>query len=135
MLLALIKTELFGEWDLGKINPHIIPFAATLYGINIIIKITTFLFCIYFITKHRESLFSYTTLLAFTYILIWGYSINYAISYPYICSNNYRLFALASLAEIILLGNIINNREYSKFMLIFSIVYAVLSTLIYTIIA
>lgn len=130
MFLALVKTELFGEWDL-RLNHQIIAFpAAILYFINIIIKATALLGCLSILLKApRDSILTAT--FSLFYLIVWGYSFKYAMDYPYTCSSDYRLFTLINLPELIILATICKSQRSSKVLLVTAVTFAILSSFIY----
>ena len=131
IFLSLIKTELFGEWDFRSLSSIVSIFAYPIYILNLLIKIISFCLCFYYIlnTKNNANHIHYFFIIL--YITIWGYGIHYSITYPYICSSNYRLFSLAMIPEVIILGYTARKKGIGKKLLIPSIVYATLSICVY----
>ena len=130
MFLALVKTELFGEWNLS-LNHQIIVIPATiLYFLNIIIKIATLLGCLFILFKARKNTFL-TVTFAVSYLIIWGYSFKYAMDYPYSCSSDYRLFATMNLPELVVLATLSQGKNISKVFLVVALTFAVLSSFVY----
>ena len=131
IFLALIKTELFGEWDF-RLSTHLVSFFATpLYILNLLIKITTFSLCFYYILNTKRNFDHIHYFFIILYITVWGYGIHYSITYPYICSSNYRLFSLAIIPEIIILSYTARKKGIGNKVLIPSILYAALSVCVY----
>lgn len=136
--LALIKTELFGEWNLS-INHNIIMIAAyILYIINIFFKscvgIGGIIILISSVCKKIDMTQAIINICAICYIIIWGYAFKYAIDYPYACSTDYRLFATLILPEIILLATLAQKSNAIKIFFVCSIIYSLLTCFIYTVI-
>ena len=130
MFLALIKTELFGEWNLSLNHQIIIIPATILYIMNIIIKIVALGGSFFILIKAKKESFLTITFALF-YLIIWGYSFKYAMDYPYVCSSDYRLFSLMNLPEIIILATLSNGKISSKILLITALVFALLSSFVY----
>lgn len=130
MFLAIVKTELFGEWNLS-LNHQIIVIPATiLYFLNIIIKISAFGGCLFILTRAKKSSFL-TITFALSYLIIWAYSFKYAMDYPYSCSSDYRLFAIMNLPELIILATICQNKVSSKILFTVAVTFALLGSFIY----
>lgn len=131
MWLALIKTELFGEWDFSLLNSIVFVPAFLLYFMNIALKLISLYGCFVisydFIQKKSNFL---TLFFVLTYIILWGYSFNYTLNYPFVCSSNYRYFAFLAIPELVILGNIFQNKGH--ILMWGSFVYALLSLFIYT---
>lgn len=130
IFLALIKTELFGEWDLSLIHPIIYWPAFALYILNIFIKIFALAGCLLIFcnsSKHHPAV----VMLAILYLTVWGYAIKYALDYPYICSTDFRLFAQLILPETVLLSAILAKKIKSTAFLTITVIYAVLNCFIY----
>ena len=134
ILLSLIKTELFGEWDLSRFNLYIYTPAAILYTLNIILKtlvLSTSLLIIYqSCTKKNVNVFY--LFFAIIYATIFIYSIKYSIDYPYVCSSDFRLFAQINIAELAILGYPAYNNKKNKLLFMGATCYALLSTFIYS---
>ena len=132
IFLAIIKTELFGEWNFSKTNNFVIFPAFLLYFINLFIKVYAIATCFYLLFKRKE-ITPISVFFILTYIITWGYIIKYALDYPYICSTDYRLFTSLMLAELFIIAVSIKNKVASNILLTTSSVYAMLSALIYAI--
>ncbi len=133
IFLALIKTELFGEWDFSISHQIVYWPAFILYCLNILIKLFVFIGICIILRIFLSSRFS--PILCFFMIIygtIWGYAFKYALDYPYICSTNFRLFAQLMLPEIIILISAFNTAKKSTALLAVAISYAVLSCFVYT---
>jgi len=130
MFLALIKTELFGEWNLSLNHKIIVIPATILYFINIIIKVVA-IFGGFFILINAKKQTFLTVVFSLFYLLIWGYSFKYAMDYPYVCSSDYRLFSLLNLPELIILATLCYNKISAKILLISAFIFAFLSCFVY----
>jgi hypothetical protein len=136
MVLAIIKTELFGEWDFRIFNKNVISFAVVIYFINIAIKITSLLGFIKLISDKKTYNNVYAILFIVIWILSWGYMIKYTMDLPYVCSSDYRLFASIMLSESFIIGSLISKNKTAQYVLLaVSIIYAISSSLIYVAIA
>lgn len=126
--LALIKTELFGEWDLSLLHPIVYIPAFILYLCNILLKLTVLFGGIWLFAhiKKEDFLNVFFVLIYFT---IWVYCFKYAMDYPYVCSTDYRLFSALLLPEIIIL--ISSFRGKANLFVSFCLFYAFLSSFIY----
>ncbi len=136
VILSLIKTELFGEWNLSTIAPIVYIPSVIIYILNITMKsfvLVSFIYIIYkiFIQKNIHIFYVF---FAIFYITIFIYSIKYSIDFPYVCSSNFRLFAQINIAELITLGYLISQFKINKPLFVGAICYAFLSFFIYTII-
>lgn len=133
--LALIKTELFGEWDLGLRHSIINVPAMVLYGMNILFKLCEGIGSIWllFLTFKKKINVQSAILIFFIigYYIIWGYAFKYSMDYPYACSSDYRLFASLILPEVILLTSIAQQLKAINILFIASIVYALFCSFIY----
>ena len=130
IFLAIIKTELFGEWDFSLINKLLIIPATLIYFISITIKTIVFLGAFYLIyRKNKRSVFN--MFFVIIYFATLGYLVKYALDYPYICSTDYRLFTSLLFSEAVILGNIAKNKATSTTLLIAISFYVFLSTIIY----
>ena len=130
MWLALIKTELFGEWNLSLLNSVAFIPAFLLYFMNITIKLLalygSFIISYNFILNRRNILPLFFVLI---YLILWGYSFNYSIKYPFVCSSDFRLFAALIVPELIILQTVFKNK--GCYLMWGSFVYAALSAFIY----
>lgn len=132
MFLALIKTELFGEWDLSINHPFLFIFGFVFYVLNLFIKLFAWISGSAVIAHFCRKKETFVVLFfALIYFITWGYSFKYAMDYPFVCSTDYRLFATLILPEVILLGKITYN-NHSKLFLTMGIIYTFLSCFIYT---
>ncbi len=131
IFLALIKTELFGEWDFSLLSSFVSFFAYPLYILNLLMKIASFGLCLYYILNIKNNVNHILYFFIILYITVWGYGIHYSITYPYICSSNYRLFSLAMIPEVIILGYTARKKGIGNKLLIPSIIYATLSICVY----
>ncbi|MBO5038501.1 MAG: hypothetical protein J6C85_03485 [Alphaproteobacteria bacterium] len=130
MWLALVKTELFGEWDLSLTHLRLAIPALLLYLLTLLLKVAT-LFCAFLLLRKKNF-----TVLHFFFVLIyfcvWGYSFKYALDYPYACSTDYRLFATLMLPETLITVFIIpKNRQIAVCYFAGSVAYTVLSAFVY----
>jgi 4-amino-4-deoxy-L-arabinose transferase-like glycosyltransferase len=134
ILLSLVKTELFGEWDLSITASYIKYPAAVLYALNIALKIFIFGIAssILFNYFTKKSINIFYPFFAIMYLTIFIYSIKYSIDFPYVCSSDFRLFAQINIAELIILGYPIYTLKTNKLLMIGAICYALLSTFIYS---
>ncbi len=138
--LAILKTELFGEWNFVLINSSVLIPAYTLYILHILLKICIIagLFCYFFLVIHKKNAVAPFTIFCFIqYLTVWIYCFKYAIDYPYACSTDYRLFAQILLPEVILVCQIYRKLFSAKLyslLLFFVAIYALLSTIVYLII-
>ena len=133
ILISLIKTELFGEWNLSEIANIVYTPSAILYILNIALKSFVFASCIYIITQFllRKKISIFYIFFTLLYLTIYLYSIKYSIDFPYVCSSDYRLFAQVNIAELIILGYPFCNKKADKLLLVGAICYAFLSSFIY----
>ncbi len=132
--LSIIKTELFGEWDLSLNHKEIYLPAVLLYVLNIIIKILSFCGCFYLIFQKsfkQKHIMAPIYFFAIFYVTIWGYSFKYATDYPYACSCDYRLFSQLILPELMIVGLLFQHSAKANYLRIIAICYAVLSFGIY----
>ena len=130
MFLAIVKTELFGEWNLSLNHQVIIIPATILYFLNIIIKLAAFCGCLFVLLRAKKNTFL-TVTFTLSYLIIWAYSFKYAMDYPYSCSCDYRLFAVMNLPELVILATICQHKISSKILFAVSITFALLSSFIY----
>ncbi|MCM1323470.1 MAG: hypothetical protein NC218_04850 [Acetobacter sp.] len=129
IFLAIIKTELFGEWDLSILHRVIYFPALGIYILNILLKILALISCMISLkSAMKKPLLGFFCLL---YLTLWGYSLKYTVDYPYICSANFRLFAQLILPEVILLAHIFDLYKKSTVLFALTILYTVLSCFIY----
>lgn len=129
--LAFIKTELFGEWHLAKPFSFAYIVALILYIFNILIHILT-LFAAFFLLftykpKQNKFLSLFFVVLYFT---VFFYGFKYALDYPYVCSSDYRLMAIALLPTYIILIKATPS-SWQKYLLPLSFLYAGLSSIFY----
>lgn len=108
IFLALIKTELFGEWDFSIERSLLNIPAFTLYFMTILFKLCSLFGVIYlicFCLKNPKSRsIPFISFFLIQYLTVWGYIFKYAIDYPYVCSTDYRLFAQILIPEIFIIG-------------------------------
>ncbi len=132
MILAIIKTELFGEWDLRIFSKNIEAAATIIYLINIVIKLVSLLGFIILTTNKSTYNNAYAILFISIWIITWGYIIKYTMELPYICSSDYRLFTLIMLAESFIIGSLIPKNKTAQYIILaVSIIYAAMSSYIY----
>ncbi len=133
--LALIKTELFGEWNPSLLHKNIVLPAEILYMLNIFLKFSALSGCFYLLYQgiryhNKENILGYFFIII--YITLWGYSFKYALDYPYACSTDYRLFIQLMLPETVILGLLSRyNSTQSTVLLAISVLYAISSLYIY----
>ena len=131
MWLALVKTELFGEWDMSISHPFAGKIAYLLYFINIILSIvaliSSFVLSFRYFFKKADFLAFFFALI---YIITWLYSFKYAMDYPYACSTDYRLFATLMLPELIIISLAIPKKS-APYLFGSALGYALFSSLIY----
>ncbi len=141
MWLALIKTELFGEWNMAFKSTYLIYPIFFLYFFNMILKIFVFSSLCFILYKTFRQKITFNPLFFFfaiLYLTLWCYSFKYALDYPYVCSSDFRLFALLMLPEIAILSFTLDKffctsqQKKANFLLAFSIIYSVLACIIYT---
>lgn len=138
ILLAILKTELFGEWDFSKTAPFILKPAYALYFLNILIHILILcsaLRCLFLILRRVPEINRICMFFILQYITIWVYIFKYALDYPYICSTNYRLFAQLLLSGTLLgfaFSSFKRQEMASRCLLTISICYVSLVTIIYS---
>lgn len=134
--LALIKTELFGEWNLSLNHSIIRGPAFILYFLNVFFKFCATLWgAILIFSSFRARInFSQAIINSFAvcYFIIWGYAFKYAINYPFACSTDYRLFIALMVPEIILLATLAYQTSTAKIFTFISIIYSILTCFIYT---
>ena len=136
MILAIIKTELFGEWDFRLFNRSIEPLAIVIYFINIMIKTVSFIGFIKLLFNLKTYNNIYAILFITIWVLSWGYMIKYTMDLPYVCSSDYRLFTSIMLAENFILGSLFSKNKTAQYILLaVSIAYAMMSSLIYVFIS
>lgn len=130
IFLALIKTELFGEWDFSLVKPIVYIPAFILYVLNIFIKLLAVAGCL---TIFRKSIIKHPVLgmMVILYLTIWIYALKYALDYPYVCSTDFRLFAQLILPEIILLFTLLGQKIKSAVFLTIAVFYAALASFVY----
>ncbi len=135
--LAILKTELFGEWNFALVNSAIFIPAYILYILNIVLKVclvAAFLYSIILLLRKRLAFSPIAAFFLIQYLTVWIYCFKYAMDYPYACSTDYRLFAQILLPEIILacwLCRVFLPIKKNSLPLIFAAAYALLTTTIY----
>ena len=141
MWLALITTELFGEWNMAFKKTSLIYPIFFLYFLNVILKIFVFGFLCFILYKIFRQKIAFNPLFLFFAILystLWCYSFKYALDYPYVCSSDFRLFALLMIPEIAILSFALDKffcasqQKKANFLLAFSVIYSVLACIVYT---
>lgn len=127
---ALIKTELFGEWDFSLTKPIVYFPALFLYLMNIFLKLFAIIGCVivFLNSTFRRPIIC---MFAILYLTIWIYAVKYALDYPYVCSTDFRLFSQLMLPEIILQSIFFTKTMKNTAYIAISIFYAVLSCFIY----
>lgn len=134
ILLAIVKTELFGEWTPVKLFSFTYFIGLFLYLLNIIIHCATFVAACFALSCHKAK--RHVVLLLFfaiIYFTVFLYSFKYALDYPYVCSVDYRLIAIMLLPSIILLTSTL-PKKWQRYYLFLSSLYALLSTTFYLLI-
>lgn len=136
--LALIKTELFGEWDFSLRHSIINIPAILLYWLSIAFKLCCGIGGIWLvISTFKKKINIPSAILIFFiigYYVIWSYAFKYSMDYPYACSSDYRLFASLILPEVILLTQLAQQLKATNILFIASIFYTLLSCFIYMVI-
>ncbi len=134
IFLSLIKTELFGEWDLSLTTSIIHTPAMLLYVLNISLKLLVLISCacILYSNVIRSKFDVFYLFFALFYLTIFIYSIKYSIDFPYVCSSDFRLFAQINVAELLLLGYLCKHFKTNKPLFLGAICYALSSFFIYT---
>ena len=132
IVLSIIKTELFGEWDFRHLNKHIYTPSLVLYIMNIVIWIIGLLGTIYMIFKYRNKLNPLLAFFIILYLTSLLYMLKFAMDYPYVCSTDYRLIPLLIISHVVILGSLIDNLKKVKFLFCgIAFLYAILSIGIY----
>jgi len=126
--LAIIKTELFGEWNLSLSHPVVYIPSFVLYLSCVLLSVAILLGSIFLLANYKKENF---LLVFFTmiYFTIWFYCFKFALDYPYICSTDYRYFSALLLPEIIIFFSVFN--KYPTLLLFFALFYAFLGCFIY----
>lgn len=132
MILAIIKTELFGEWNFSILNKSIYIPSFILYILSLSLKICAFIGMVYIFMRKNTTCKELWIFFTITYLCSWLYAIKYALDYPYICSTDYRLFTLLLLPEALFIGKLFEVCKLKQNILFsISIIYAILSVCIY----
>ncbi|MBQ8750376.1 MAG: phospholipid carrier-dependent glycosyltransferase [Alphaproteobacteria bacterium] len=132
MILAIIKTELFGEWNFSILNKSIYIPSFILYILSLSLKVCAFIGMVYIFMRKNIACKALWIFFAITYLCSWIYAIKYALDYPYICSSDYRLFILLLLPEALFIGKLFaSNKPKQNILFSISIIYAILSVCIY----
>lgn len=132
ILLSIVKTELFGEWNFGSVYSLLYFYSLCFYVLNIILKVITAIGVFVIIKQNITHIIS--PLLCFfviIYLTIWGYAINYALKYPYICSADFRLFSQLIIVETVILAFLACALKRDTLLFVITTMYAVLSSFIY----
>ncbi|MBR5154121.1 MAG: glycosyltransferase family 39 protein [Alphaproteobacteria bacterium] len=136
IFLAIIKTELFGEWDFSKINKNIYYFAILLYYISIALKILILWGMFYIIYNKKIAQKNIALMFIILYLSSLIYALRYAMAYPYICSTDYRLFTLLMVSEASILAYFANKNNMAEKLLSAILgIYIILSSIIYILVA
>jgi len=132
IFLSIIKTELFGEWNFGSVHSFIYFYSLCFYALNIILKAMAAI-GVFVIVKKNISHITAPLLCFFViiYLTIWGYAINYALKYPYICSADFRLFSQLIITESVILTFLAGALKKDTALFVIITIYAVLSSFIY----
>lgn len=135
ILLALVKTELFGEWDFSKINNSLYTLGTILYAVSLALKMVVIIGAIYILIAPCNKLKNIMIFFVILYVSSILYALKYAIDYPYICSTDYRLFTLLLISEGMILANFADkNRAINKLLYLTCAIYAGLSFVIYVLV-
>lgn len=139
--LALIKTELFGEWDMSLRSPILFYPAFGLYLFNLLLKLfvlCSVLFLLYKMCRKQIPVSPFLIFFIILYLTLWGYGFKYAMDYPYACSSDFRLFALLMLPDTIIPAytlqkiSFFQQQKKANILLAFAIIYSILTCFIYT---
>ena len=135
--LAILKTELFGEWN-PFIHRSLAYYPAFfIYLFNLIIKPLVLGGLIVLLPKIKRLpslIFPFIVFWLIQYVTVWSYGFKYAMDYPYACSTDYRLFAQLLLPEIIficMILRIIANKRQQIGIFAVALAYATIISCVY----
>ena len=129
--LALIKTELFGEWRMAEPASLAYVIGFIIYILNIFVHILTLFAAFFLLFTYRprqDKILSLFFVVIYFTVFIYGFK--YALDYPYVCSSDYRLLAIVLLPSCIILSKATPDK-WQKYLLSLSLLYACLSCSFY----
>lgn len=132
MWLSLIKTELFGEWNLSKAHSFIYFPAFVLYLLTLLFKVFVLLCVLMLLYQQKYRFCPFAVFCIIIYFTIWLYSFKYAMDYPYVCSSDYRLFTSLMFSDVMISALVLKDKPAKAvFFFVASVAYASLSAFIY----
>ncbi len=89
--VGIIKTSVFGEYNLAKYNEALMPFCRILLVLNMVMIALSVAALIYFaVTKNKFTDMTEKVFLVFYQVLMFVYFIKFAFDFPHDCSMDYR---------------------------------------------
>jgi len=129
ILLAILKTSLFGEYDFSKAVSFIVLPATILFWSNVILTVLSLFAMVYVCIKKIEN-FNNVMKIFFSvmYITIVGSFIKFCFQYPHTCTMDYRYIVPTLIIGAVAIGLLVNELDKKK-----SIQYKRISFGIYTV--
>lgn len=132
VLLAMIKTSLFGEYNYGNLSRWVTPVAVVLF-ISAIILIVVSLFATVKVIINKDSSMTLWQKVLFggTYICYLVGYLSFALGYSNFSAQDFRYAAIIIVIEAVFLGVYYDCAKHKKFIMITAAVFAVTSFLTY----
>jgi len=143
ILIAILKTSLFGEYDFRKTVSFIALPATILFWTNVILTVLSVFAMVYVcIKKLKNNNYVMKTFFSVMYIVIVGSFIKFCFQFPHTCTMDFRYIVPTLIFGAIAIGLFVNELEKKKTIqnkiisyaiCTLTIVFAAFSVLIYSI--
>ena len=112
ILLATLKTSLFGEYDFSKTVSYIVFPATILFWSNVILSVLSVFAMVYVCIKKLENV-NYVIKIFFSvmYITIVGSFIKFCFQYPHTCTMDYRYIVPSLIIGAAAIGLLVNELD------------------------
>jgi len=119
ILIAILKTSLFGEYNYSKNSSMIVPFATFLFWVNVILVLLSLFAMVYVCLKKLENIdYVIKSFFVVMYFTIVGSFIKFCFQFPHTCTMDYRYIVPTLIIGAIAIGLLVNELDKKK-----SIVY------------
>jgi len=127
ILIAILKTSLFGEYDFRKTVSFIVLPATVLFWTNVILTVLSVFAMVYICIKKLENInYVLKTFFSVMYIVIVGSYVKFCFQFPHTCTMDYRYIVPTLIIGAVAIGLLVNELDKKQ-----SIIYKKISFGIY----
>ncbi len=134
IFVALTKTSIFGEWDLGTLPEIQVLFANIFFAVTVVLVCLSFVAGLYAMVCKNGIDPLFKKYLAVSYVVIFGAYIVFCFQYAHICTMNYRYIPITYVIASFALGVHVQEKRPLQGVIVALVAsFASLSTLYYMI--